>query len=356
MTDHRSEPDAPLSDVPPAEGPPPLDLHAARSLGARVGLAVTGVRAMPGGSRNHSYLLDTPTGRYVGTLLSAHTEASAELLIRLTAHAAAHGITTPAPVLPAAGPSLHWHGVPVLIRPHVDGRVHATRLPAQLLGAAGAALACVHAVPIPSFAPVAVRRLPPDWAERALPADLRSVLAGGARRAVEAGLLQPGRSVFTHGDLFPDNLIAPANGGPLTIIDWEFAGADDPVIDLGVAAVGLCRSPAGGIDIGALDALLGGYHSARCPAVGRAPLRPAGSTPRSAGPPPCWPTSGGGSGRTQTGGGRWRRCRPVRPERATAGAGSLRRRRALTIRRRGGTCLRPRRPCGRRWGRRSGCR
>ena len=37
-------------------------------------------------------------------------------------------------------------------------------------------------------------------------------------------------------------------------------------------------------------------------------------------------------------------------------AGSLRRRRALTIRRRGGTCLRPRRPCGRRWGRRSGCR
>ena len=65
MADHRSEPGAPPTDAPP------LDLHAARALAEAVGLAVTGLRAMPGGSRNHSYLLDTPTGRYVGTLLTA---------------------------------------------------------------------------------------------------------------------------------------------------------------------------------------------------------------------------------------------------------------------------------------------
>ncbi|MGR7002442.1 phosphotransferase family protein [Yinghuangia aomiensis] len=53
-----------------------------------------------------------------------------------------------------------------------------------------------------------------------------------------------GADVVCHGDLFMDNLVERPDGS-LAVIDWETASIDDPVFDLGMAAVGLCQSPEG---------------------------------------------------------------------------------------------------------------
>lgn len=65
------------------------------------------------------------------------------------------------------------------------------------------------------------------------------------------------RDVVTHGDLFDDNLIVRPDGG-LAILDWETVSLDDPLLDLGMAAVGLTRED-GLLVYERLNALVSGY-------------------------------------------------------------------------------------------------
>jgi homoserine kinase type II len=61
-----------------------------------------------------------------------------------------------------------------------------------------------------------------------------------------------------HGDLFGDNLvIGPA--GDLSVIDWETASLDDPVLDVGMAAFALCAD-GGRLDEARIRLLLSGYR------------------------------------------------------------------------------------------------
>ena len=67
--------------------------------------------------------------------------------------------------------------------------------------------------------------------------------------------------VLTHGDLYPDNLIVRPDGG-LSVIDWETASLDDPLLDLGMALVGLAEV-GGQLDSDRVRAVLDGYSSVR---------------------------------------------------------------------------------------------
>jgi homoserine kinase type II len=68
--------------------------------------------------------------------------------------------------------------------------------------------------------------------------------------------------VPVHGDLFADNLIVGPDGD-LSIIDWETASLDDPLLDLGMAAVGLCQDKNGNLATDRLHQLLQGYTTLR---------------------------------------------------------------------------------------------
>lgn len=67
---------------------------------------------------------------------------------------------------------------------------------------------------------------------------------------------------ITHGDLFDDNIIVGADGR-LTVLDWETVSLDDPLLDLGMAAVGLAQED-GVLAAPRLKALVEGYERA-CP-------------------------------------------------------------------------------------------
>lgn len=64
-----------------------------------------------------------------------------------------------------------------------------------------------------------------------------------------------------HGDLFADNLICHGDGS-LSIIDWETVSLDDPLLDLGMAAVGLAQD-GGRISPERLRLLVEGYTAVR---------------------------------------------------------------------------------------------
>lgn len=62
---------------------------------------------------------------------------------------------------------------------------------------------------------------------------------------------------MTHGDLFDDNIIVRTDGR-LTVLDWETISLDDPLLDLGMAAVGLAQE-AGELAPERVKALVAGY-------------------------------------------------------------------------------------------------
>ena len=64
-----------------------------------------------------------------------------------------------------------------------------------------------------------------------------------------------------HGDLFDDNVIVDQRD-ELFVLDWETVSLDDPLLDLGMAAVGLAQED-GVLSPSRLEALVGGYRLIR---------------------------------------------------------------------------------------------
>ncbi|MGP2440188.1 phosphotransferase enzyme family protein [Streptomyces sp. JW3] len=79
-------------------------------------------------------------------------------------------------------------------------------------------------------------------------------------RAAEADILRA--PCLIHGDLFDDNVIVRDDGG-LSVLDWETISIDDPLLDLGMAAVGLAQDEAGLLATDRLHTLLDGYEKRR---------------------------------------------------------------------------------------------
>ncbi|GAA2982650.1 phosphotransferase [Streptomyces fulvorobeus] len=206
-----------------------------------------GLAPLSGGAANSSFRLSTASAEFVLTILDNHDTMSARSLAAHTQALFLLGIPT-TEVVPAADGSLitHCHGRSVILKTWIEGQV-LQPLPFTLLPEAGRILAQLHDLPTQSAGltdiPVGTRRLSadqealiPELPDRDFAAWLTDRL--NLLRRVEATDRRP-RTV-THGDLFDDNIIVRTDGR-LTVLDWETISLDDPLLDLGMAAVGLAQ-------------------------------------------------------------------------------------------------------------------
>lgn len=223
---------------------------------------------LKGGAANSSFRLDTPgDGRaYVLTALDNHDESGARHLARVTRAFADLGLPTAHVVANTADEDVTvLHGKPYLLKELIPGKVEEP-LPEQLLPAAGELLAQLHGFPPAGLnLPVGTRRLNSAHRTAATNFEDRDFAAWLDQRLLAIGRHEADHrrpSVPVHGDLFADNLIVRPDGG-LSVIDWETASLDDALLDLGMAAVGLCQSPDGRLSPKRLQLLLRGYERVR---------------------------------------------------------------------------------------------
>jgi homoserine kinase type II len=241
-----------------------LDLHRlARLYGLHEPVAVP----LKGGAANSSFRLDTPgDGPYVLTALDNHDEAGARHLARVTRAFAELGLPTAHVVANSEGEDITvLRGKPYLLKELIPGEVE-DPLPERLLSAAGELLARLHGFPADGLdLPVGTRRLNRTHraAATAFPDRAFADWIDGQLTSIGRHEDQHHRSsVPIHGDLFADNLIVRPDGG-LSVIDWETASLDDPLLDLGMAAVGLCQTADGRLSSHRLQLLLDGYDALR---------------------------------------------------------------------------------------------
>jgi len=231
------------------------------------GLGTPAAKPLKGGAANSSFLLETTQGdSFVLTALDNHELDSARHLAGITRAFADAGLPTAHVVANLDGQDITVvDGHRFLLKKLIPGQV-ADPLPIELLPAAGGILARLHGLPAQGLdLPVGTRRLSPhhqdliaDFPDREFADWLTDRLATITRHEADH---QRG-AVPIHGDLFADNLIVGPDGS-LSIIDWETASLDDPLLDLGMAAVGLCQDAKGLLSTDRVHQLLQGYAAQR---------------------------------------------------------------------------------------------
>ncbi|MEU2182542.1 phosphotransferase [Streptomyces thermolilacinus] len=224
---------------------------------------------LSGGAANSSFRLTSDQGVYVLTSLDNHDEDSAASLARHTGALHRLGVPTSKVVPAADGALITRNGERLLILKEWIGGAVRQPLPVPLLPEAGRLLARLHDLEPHAEGlddvPQGTRRLSgeqlaalPGFGDREFAEWLAARL--GRIRAAEAQNRR--KPCLVHGDLFDDNLIVRDDGG-LSVLDWETISLDDPLLDLGMAAVGLAQDEAGLLSAERLTALLGGYEEVR---------------------------------------------------------------------------------------------
>jgi aminoglycoside phosphotransferase (APT) family kinase protein len=222
---------------------PPPDWALERVPGLERGHAPRLLAALPGGSVNRVFRVDSAAGRFVLRLdgeawRRPGVDRGRELLLH---HAAAAGGVAPAIVYAAP----EHHGL--LITEYREGRVWRPEEfeDAQALERLGERLYALHRLPAPAvapFDPLAIAQAyvqsidAPSGASRGASGDASG--GAGVRAAVLERLegccatlrtLGEGAPGIVHGDLAAGNLL---QGEGLWLLDWEYAQAGHPVLDL----------------------------------------------------------------------------------------------------------------------------
>jgi homoserine kinase type II len=237
-----------------------FDSAAVRAIAGEYGLRAAALTLLRGGVENTNIRVSAAEGTFVLTILEKKDAGEAAAYAGYLRDLADAGLPVPAVRSRVAGGYVaRYCGRPVIVSGYVDGR-SSDRLPARLLGRAGAALARVHAArDVDCRLPPYLRLSPGSINEAAAFPDAQFAdwlvsRHERVRHVVESG----GAQVPTHGDLFPDNIIVRASG-ELVFVDWDDGSADYPWIDVGMAILGLCCTPE--FVPGRGELLLAGYHS-----------------------------------------------------------------------------------------------
>ncbi len=206
------------------DGIPQADRQLISDLCARLGLAQPRVEALEGGSRNRSYRLAQGGQDVVLRVDGGHDDAfavSREAEHAAQRHAARSGL---APRLLLAGSG--W-----AVTEFVPGPPWSRELAASTQGAerAGGWLARLHALPVPAaLRPIRFLASLQAYLDQLEQHDSsQRILQDGRRTARALGDFAP---ALCHNDLHHLNLIDSPRG--LQAIDWEYAGAGDPRMDL----------------------------------------------------------------------------------------------------------------------------
>ncbi|MFG2496189.1 phosphotransferase [Streptomyces caniferus] len=212
----------------------------------RYGLRDPHVEPLKGGAANSSFHVSSPSGDFTLTILDNHDIVSARRLATYTQAVYRLGVPTTevVPALDGALITTFDDGRPVILKRWIQGEVREP-LPMPLLPEAGRILAQLHALEPESEGlgdlPCGTRRLSaeqldaiPQFADR----EFAVWLAARLERVRSAEADSERSRKVAHGDLFADNVIV-RDDGALSVLDWETVSLDDPLLDLGMAAVGL---------------------------------------------------------------------------------------------------------------------
>ncbi|MET8631688.1 phosphotransferase [Streptomyces sp. NPDC007148] len=240
-----------------------------KAVAERYALTNPSIASLSGGAANSSFRLSADQGQYVLTALDNHDEHTAFALARHTQALHQLGLPT-SKIVPAADGSLV---APIddrllILKEWIPGGIQQP-LPLALLPEAGEFLARLHTLPLQTEGledvPVGARRLStehlatiPSFTDQKFAAWLTDRLE--RIRAAEADDGRKPRLI--HGDLFDDNIVV-RDDGHLSVLDWETISLDDPLLDLGMAAVGLVQDDTGLLSDERLEALLWGYEKTR---------------------------------------------------------------------------------------------
>ncbi|MEY3931144.1 MAG: homoserine kinase [Pseudomonadota bacterium] len=231
------------------------------------------------GIENTNYFVDTTQGRFVLTLFEKLTAEELPFYLELMRHLADSGVACPRPMADRSGAILHTCALkPASLATRLKGlwQPNPTARHCEILGAA---IANSH---------IAVKTYPGDqpnlrglsWWQATVPQLLTLVTSEQAALLADelevqtqfsqSSLAQSLPRGAVHADLFRDNVLfeetpqGPVLGG---FIDFYFAGVDQFVFDLAVAANDWCidcsARDSGELDPARVDALIQGYESSR---------------------------------------------------------------------------------------------
>lgn len=210
------------------------------------------------GMQNSNYFVTTSRGRFVLTVFESIQIPALDFYLALMNQLAACGIPCPQPLADAQGQ--RWRlldGKPAALLSCLSGAAIETPTP-EHCRALGEMLARLHqagaAMPEPLPNPCGAA-----WCQRTgqallplvLPAE-RDLLADELRFQAAQDFSGLPRGVI-HADLFRDNVLWDDDGQLAGVLDFYFAGEDNLLLDLAVAANDWC------FDEAALAALLAGY-------------------------------------------------------------------------------------------------
>lgn len=195
-------------------------------------------KRMNSGVANASFLVSSNTDLYVMSILENHTPKSAQYLNEINSRLVEVGVRTP-PVLVNKDrvQVFEFRDYPLVVRPFVEGHEANPRSSGEC-EAVGMELAVLHLrankMPEGDYS----RRLPTDWRSKIATCDdsefLDWVTVVSNRFISECDGLPVG---FTHGDLFPDNVMVTSDGNAM-LLDWETASHEVLVYDLAIAVIG----------------------------------------------------------------------------------------------------------------------
>lgn len=199
-------------------------------------------KRLTSGVANASFLVETDQGKYVVSILENHTLESSEYLNVITNKLVEFGVRTPPIISNVDGVQVvQFQDCPLVVRPFVEGR-EADPRSGHESAAVGMELAAVH---------LSAQQMPEGEYSRRIPHDWRSKISScgdaeflewievvSSRFDSECVAMPIG---FTHGDLFPDNVMITRDGSAV-LLDWETASIDVLVYDLAIAVIGFMTS------------------------------------------------------------------------------------------------------------------
>lgn len=258
----------------------PVSEAALRALLTRFDLGeLTGFEGIASGIENTNYFVDTTQGRFVLTLFEKLTAEQLPFYLGLMRHLADRGVACPKPMADREGKMLQsCQSRPASLATRLAGQWQPDPTPAHCV-ILGAAIAKAH-VAVNDYTGTQPNLRGLAWWQETVPQLLNHVSQAQAELLKEelaaqttfaqTALAQGLPRGAVHADIFRDNVLFEETAqGPLLggFIDYYFAGVDQFIFDLAVAANDWCirfsGADNGELDSQKLDALLKGYNSVR---------------------------------------------------------------------------------------------
>ena len=225
-------------------------------------LNISNFQAIEEGSSNSNYFLSTDQGQYVLTIFEIDPSA-AEKIAFILCLLEQHNYPAPKLIQATNGKNLtDYQNKKVMIKQYIPGRTLA-QLNVEQIQQIGVFLAKLHQIPPPEYLPLEHAYLKDtypmilaqnqdqiykEWVKSRV-----DILTGNLDLSLPTG--------FIHGDLFTDNVLIE-NGKFKAVLDFEDAGHNLLIFDIGMAVVGLCREDSR-IRLEKVRALLSGYQKTR---------------------------------------------------------------------------------------------